>query len=739
MRVEFNGEIHEFPDNFTDAQVKAALSSHAKQPAQVAPAPAAPAQGGGGWLDSARGWVRDNVPAAIRGMTPEEQASLDASVADAQKTFREANPTLGGLDSTLGRVAINSNPIIGVHDLAATGANLVGRRLGLGELPLIAPEAMKRAGVEELPADAGFTRRLLEGTASGLLGNPSALRQGVGGAVTRTAADVAGAEGGSYLGEKLLSQLGLGDVGAFLGGLAGASARSAGTNTFNRAVASQGRSDASEIAAAAERAGIPTTAGELGNERVGGYEKAVQSFPLGSGPVDTARANSRNAMERVVGEVADTVRGGPALNDPVLPGHVGQEAVRVAGTTADRLTGQAKAGEARLWNDIVDERFDTRPVIGTFNEQIARTGNQESEAGMRARRNYMLSKRQTERVPGTPPVDVWDIAPPAPGTTNLPAVPGTGVGPIGSAPPPPRFDYEGTFSHTIPGTPPSTRVTPFITLGQAKDMRTNLGASGTTAPGIAGRDYDSVYGQFTEQLRNRVDQLKGPGAFDAANAEYARIMGEGGPVPALEGIAGERGRGGARVDPMTETQAFNMIKEGMRAPTRMAPFTENVPIPDQGPTFGNFLETLGRPATPGPDYTFQPNKFATEWNRTMPESKAAVVAPGSRPLPGPEVGPTASPNALGRTLDDVARVAEGYDLPRQSYGLSKALGALASVVQGGGLLGNIPAAGVSFLPYGIGRVLESEGFKRSLAGQYRSLLEELARGAPIQAAAASQQ
>jgi hypothetical protein len=273
-------------------------------------------------------------------------------------------------------------------------------------------------------------------------------------------------------------------------------------------------------------------------------------------------------------------------------------------------------------------------------------------------------------------------------------------------------------------------VTPNITIGQAKDMRSDLGrGTGGSIP-LTGRDMKAVYGSFTDQLRAAVDAISGEGAFDAANTPYREIMGKGGLVERLLPIGGgEKPRTGATVAGMTPGAASSMVTQGMRGGPgegNFGSFVADVPPELAGTALGNHLQTLGVPVTAGNDFSFSPQKFAREADRIMPESR--------------DLWDRTAPGARGR-IEDVTTSARAYDLPPQASGLSKALGAIASISRGGGILGNIPGAVTAAIPWTVGKALESNAMIESLAGRYMTLMDRLRQsgGAPIAAASTSQQ
>lgn len=702
---QIDGEWHDLPDDVTPEEMNRLFPP---KPAQGAPK-----------KFGALELLGEHI--GLGALIPGDREGRQAHIKGTAEKYRADNPMLTGAGDTISRVVTNANPVLGAGDLGAAAYNIgKGYISAPGDLPdMPYPSAAVRgaAGIPELPADASIGRRIAEGTGSALLGNPKSLvgdAFDVGKSVVRAGTDVTLAEGGARAGEAIGGALGDSQLGSLLGAITGALTRPVVQSGAGRLASNYGNSQAGEIFDATRRAtGENPTAGMVGTPGVASMEKAAGSFPFGSGPVQGARDRVRTGLEGAAGEAATAIRGGPAAETPVLPGHVGQAVTDAAAAERGLSFDYAKANADNLGRTMAGRPVPLDPVdAGMAEVNAAGRGLPElTDLGQ------WYERLQNERPPA--PVLV-------PGQPAGPPIPHFAVNPV----PGPDGTLSSVFTHNLPGTPavppvmgPQPNTVPWEVMQNTKQ---SIGAGTAAGKPFDQRLSDILYGGIKDAERAAANSVPGAnGLFDRASEAYATNIGKNGVVDRLNPLAGgfDPKTGKPIADPTLKN--YEMLKRGMRAPGAMDVFANDVPVEAAGPAFGNLVDTLGRPATPGTDFTFSPQKFAKEWDATMPESRdiATRTAPGAR-----------------QRLDDVATAGRAYDLPPQAQGLSRALGALATMVQGGGLL-NIPGAAVAAIPYGIGKTMESDAFVRSLAGRYMSLTERLRQSgaAPLAAVTSSQQ
>jgi len=283
----------------------------------------------------------DATPEAIKNFAARGEAHIKAN--PVEPAPQEDNPY--GTGNTVGRMATDA--LLGLPDLAIAAHNAgfidlnVIDRYRKGTLfqnppegteteriaPL-APQLREKFGVAELPEDAPYHRRILEGIGSSLpYGAGGIVKAGVQGGIKAgirefgkntvlpTVTADAGARAGGAIG---------GEQGALIGGVLGGvapSARPTAENLIQQRYTGRGDPNAPAIAAAAENLGIEPTAGALGNYEIQKRENAfAANYPGGLSAREQTRirgdmtaagediAVQRGATGASVAETGDDIR-----------------------------------------------------------------------------------------------------------------------------------------------------------------------------------------------------------------------------------------------------------------------------------------------------------------------------------------------------------------------------------------------------------------------------------------------
>jgi hypothetical protein len=290
--------------------------------------------------------------------TPAADGSNLPDITDVLKARNAADPY--NADATMHRIVTGTATAI--PDTVIAIGNAMQRFRGEPEAPYLGPKMLEAGGGVPLPSDASWTRQISEGGASALLGGgANAIRAAVQRApgwissimpaattfakttVAPTVASNAGGQVGGALG---------GETGALLGSLIGGAAPGA-PGAVKSAIyshyAGQGKPNAPEIALQAERQGIPTTAGMLGNEGVQHVERGLAGKPGAVNFINNRRQGSINAVQDAINRVADA-RG--SIDHEPSPFSIGQNVTDTARTAAQdlrtRIGGEQQGLEDRV-------------------------------------------------------------------------------------------------------------------------------------------------------------------------------------------------------------------------------------------------------------------------------------------------------------------------------------------------------------------------------------------------------
>jgi hypothetical protein len=438
--------------------------------------------------------------------------SVRQALADrVSSAFAPASSDPGGPLATAGRVITGA--ATGLPDIAIAIGNAGVRASGGGgfgmagvepgsvkEAPYVGPMVNKAVGVPDLPANASTTRQLLEGGASALLGGggSSILRAAAAAptaaqsimpaisALTRsTVAPTVASHYGGQAGGAIADKLGLDPqtgslVGSLLGGYgAGRAGEVPGRYTDWR-YRGQGRDNAAEVAAAAQRQGVTPTAGMLGNENIQMQERALANRPGAQRFINDRRSSARDDIAAALDRAA-VARG--STNPEPTPGSIGYNVADVARQGRDELANISSAGQESLMRDV--GRRAPTDISGVL-------------AAMERIRN------QTD--PGTAaPIDA----------------------------------RTGTLRQMLPRDPEGNVISTEVPYERVKDWRTALRERGQNYDPVPGRFAGQIYDATTGAMRDAAVSSGVPAErFNNTQERTRGIMGEGGPHEQLDTLAG---------------------------------------------------------------------------------------------------------------------------------------------------------------------------------------------------------
>jgi hypothetical protein len=512
-------------------------------------------------LDSIGQWILDNKDKAgspqfvqmadtYRKMSapPAADGSNLPQISDVVKAKNTAEPY--NADNTINRVVTGTATAI--PDTVIALGNAMQRLRGEPEAPYLGPKMLAAGGGVPLPEDAGYGRTIGEAGASALLGGganavrsaiknaPSWLESAAPAAKTlfkSTVAPTVGANAGGQVGGAIG-----GETGALLGSLVGGMAPNAGAAAksaiYNR-YAGQGKPNAPEIAAQAERQNIPETAGLLGNANVQHTERQLAARP-GSMNYTTGR---RQATTDAIGAAMDRVATARGSTDPEpTPASIGSNVRDIAGGAAADLKARVGAEQQQL-----ESRIGTQTEVPV--RDIFHAGYGQMPA---------LS------IPGREAIDYRLTQHLAPLVTR-------------DASGQPILDASGS---------------PTVKYGLLRQWRSDLGRSFEQGKYPAATT--QLYEPATTAMRNAAARQGVPThEFDAIQARYKAAMGSEPPpgtpnYGALSDVAGKE-----------ESPAFNYLNQGANNPDRlrMLAATGHPQLPA---TFGDWLRMIGNKTIGGP-------------------------------------------------------------------------------------------------------------------------------------------
>jgi hypothetical protein len=522
----------------------------------------------------------------------------------------EPNPYSAG--NTAGRVGTDA--VLGIPDLLIAannagilnfpqamlekGAGAIARGIGYNmpepqrpQIPQLAPMARQAIGVEELPEDAPWYRRLGESGASAAV-SPT----GVG--IVKTLAKEGATAGAKMLGKTIVAPTIGSDVGARVGGAVGGEpgaiiggvigggasqhARPLGENWVQGRYTGQGKPNAPEVAAAAGRLGIEPTAGALGNYDIQKRENAYAAQPTILDRILNRPTLAASEQQRIrsdmtaAGEDIGVQRGGTGAG----PAAIGED---IRGAAADRLQADrdySSAGQENLQRDIGD-RTPVR-VIDIINEarqawpHLSVPGRQSLEARIVGQLYPLISQRD---------------------------------------------------AHGNPVIGPNTTV-PYELV---KQWRTELGRSFDQGNVPRNRE---LYEPATRAMAETATRAGvPPGRFGEVQSFTRGVEGEGGLAERLAPFDKEGG----------QAHDYVLGDAGLRRPERVQTFAdETAGDPRQGDIFGSHIQqrvadTLGSGQAQGP------NKFASFIEDTDPRALATIG--------GPQTGRLQDLGTLARAVD----------------------------------------------------------------------------------------
>jgi hypothetical protein len=226
----------------------------------------------------------------------------------------------------------------GVRASGGGGFGMAGAEPGsVKEAPYVGPMVNKAVGVPELPPDASTTRRLLEGGGSALLGGgASSILRAAGAAPTAaeaimpaisaltrsTVAPTVGSHWGGQAGSYLADKVGLDkETGALIGSIMGGHAGKVAdlpASYVDWRFRGQGRDNAAEIAAQAQRQGVTPNAAMLGNDAIQMRERTLANRGGFAGNFTVGRRN--DARDQIANAWQPRSQARSVTMSPMSPG-----------------------------------------------------------------------------------------------------------------------------------------------------------------------------------------------------------------------------------------------------------------------------------------------------------------------------------------------------------------------------------------------------------------------------------
>jgi hypothetical protein len=529
--------------------------------------------------------------------------NLGGNAINANPTAQAINRVVApgaGVASRVGTAAIERNPWVAAADLGATGYN-VAKHLAGKVLPAInnVPDSqtilgLTRAatGTPELDPKASSAQRVLENAASVSLNPSSWTRPELANNVARAGASYLGGEAGGYVG---------GEAGQVAGSVLGG-AHDVPANVIRRGLAPFFRSPlfpgqeprqvgginpdtTRSVSDAMDRVDIQPTAGAVSNSMGRLFDKVIGATPFVGTPVRSAQERFNNAIRTRQLEVAADRYGGP------LPGDIGKEDI------GDALIRGARQGAANITKRAGEEQNQMVSDVGPSTPVDAR-GVYYGPAGYE---HSLLTMPPNEYQAYKPRLD------------NIRDAAVNAQRPI----------FQNFWGVLAAGEVP-------FAMFQA--LRSSLGADIPGFSGMSKGQQDQLYGAMTDAMRDAAFQRGGQrlaDQFDVANANYKRLIGEGGQREALEKIGGtpQSGNwgqfsgqpggpanipGGDFKGGKDEGSAYTWFNSKMRSPQALAPFADPTIMPHDfwREVVGQWLARAGLTD----EGTYRPDKMAKEWS-----------------------------------------------------------------------------------------------------------------------------
>jgi hypothetical protein len=616
---------------------------------------------------NAAAWLDHNAGGNALNRNPTAQAVNDA-----------VRPAMGAVNRVATQ-SLDAIPLVGIHDLIASGGNVAKHALtraipSLANVPdfyTAVGAARNLAGTPELPANAPDVQKIVEGVASSM--NP---RQSLLGVAARTA--------GGYYGGKIGDAV-AGEPGQFFGSLAGAGPDATGNVGLRVAGKMFGGDQASEVAAAGRNIGVQPTFGMVANPTGRRLEKGLGSFPVLGGPIQSAQARAAQGLEDTQQRTTETLNGSPLPF--VSPASIGADLSSAARQGAANITHDAQSEQGALASRIgANQPVDIRSVYrGPAGYPSYATTDPTTFEPLAARLDRLRQMAIEAQKPAFQAV--------------------SGVMPAGTAP-----------------------------YARVQSARSSVGAD---IPGASGMDLGvqkNLYGALTQAMRNAAiakDPALGP-AFDFANENYQRIMGQGGERQQLESVGGKPVGGYSGLDTQSggtvmgapfrggkdEGSAFNYLTSNLNSPGSLDLLSNPSVVPNDmwRRVAAAYVSTLGQTK----EGTYRPDIMAQQWGKIAPEVRDQLFT-----------GPTGQPILEAANMDDAATMGREAVVPVERAGLTNTAGTMLGVKTvldalraAGGLVGS--AVGGRFAAKG----LESAPFVNAMSGNVTPFVDALYAGAP---------
>jgi hypothetical protein len=535
-----------------------------------------------------------------------------------------------------GRVAgagVDLYPPVGLADLGISGVNALKavasqRNPGLNNVPDIPTVSGLATSALAPPLGPDHPiQRYAEAAATGALNPKAAVSTGAR-MLAGTAAGDAGGSIANYLGGPYWEKLG-----RWLAGTAAATTPE--TALKPAAVAAfGGGAKGKAVADAGERIGVQPTFGMVASPIGRWLEKGLGSFPVWGAPIQQAQRNASEGIGNVQQDIAArlySAPGGGAM-PTATPASIGSDLIAGARQGAANLTQRAQDEQGRLASQIgPNQPVNLRPVY--YGGAAQRYTTSPTTFSALAARLDALRQMAIEAQ-----------------TPRFQAV--SGQMPAGSAP----------YSRVM-------------------NTRSDLGADIPGVSGMSGGVQKNLYASLTDAMRAAAvakDPALGP-AFDFANENYQRIMGQGGQRDQLETIGGQPVKGYSGMAqpsgmvgsaPFTggkdEGAAYNYLTSNLNSPSSLEPLADPTVFPADfwRRVAGGYLSTLGQTK----EGTYRPDIMAQQWGKVDPMVATQLFG-----------GPTGGPLADVANMNDAATLGRNSVVPVERAGLTNTAGTMLAV------------------------------------------------------------
>jgi hypothetical protein len=626
-----------------------------------------------------------------------------------------------GSGARIATSAIEAEPHVRAIDMGLTGLN-VGKHVlanvvpGLDRVPdsqTILGLLRQATGTPELSPDASMGQRVLENAASAVAGaRPSAPNTTsffgrapvTPGGFREQLLDATGHAALSHVGGLAGEEL-LGEPGQFAGSfLTPGGTRAIAQRTlaplFRSKTTAQGRNTTEEVSGAATRQGVQPTLGSVSNDMGRLFAKGLAATPWVGARIKSAQERFNEAIRERQLDVAREVYGSD------LPGNISDEDIGGA------LIAGGRQGAANITQRARDEQNRLAHDVGPG-------------TGVQGRDVYWGPAGYQTRLSMDPGVYPAYKA-------RLDNIRQAAI----EAQQPAWQNFWGQLAH---GEIPYQRF---------QEMRSNLGGTLAGFEGMSKGQQDQLYEAMTEAMRSAA-RVRGGQAlveqFDNANANYKRLIGEGGQRDQLEAISGKPQGGGGwdqfmglngQTRPTVgvefaggkdEQGAANWFKSKLRAPEALAPFADptNVPNDFWRRTVGLWLASRGMTK----EGTFRPDQMATEVGGD--DNVRSNTGVGSQVQQQLFTSPTGTPTANIQDVNDIATLGRNAVVPVSRDGLANTAGIMYALKKAGDVASHVFGGAGGLALMGVaGRNLADPDFINAIRGQGTPLVNSLYAGVP---------